>query len=93
MQAIRDGLQAWSDHLRNFLEKRRQSELESLRTREQRLNEREEYLKRKRRSLRLNGLWDGGLKAFVGWGIMEIAMEKRDLQEKIKELEDEAKDI
>lgn len=92
MQAKRD-LQAIRDRLRSIRETSRQLRLEELRENEHRLNKRAEYLKQERRRLRLDGLWDGGLKAFVGKKIMEIAMEKRDLKEKIKELEGKAEDI
>jgi len=71
----------------------RQIKLELLRTREQRLNEWEEDVKQERRRLRMNGLWGGKLRAFVGKEIMEIAMYKRDVKEMIKDLEDEIKGI
>jgi hypothetical protein len=93
MQAMQDGLQAWSDRVRNLHEKFRQFQLEQLREDEHELNKRAEDLKSWRQTLRMYGIWDGELKADVGWEIMEIALEKRDVKEKIKELEDAAKDI
>ena len=50
-------------------------------------------MKQERRRLRMNGLWGGKLRAFVGKEIMEIAMYKRDVKEMIKDLEDEIKGI
>jgi hypothetical protein len=93
MQAMQDGLQAWSDRVRNLYEKYTQLQLEHLRENEHYLNKRAEGLKLWRRTLRMNGIWDGELKAEVGWKIMKVALEKRDVKEKIKELEDAAKDI
>jgi TolA-binding protein len=93
MQVMQDGLQAWSDRVRNLHEKFRQFQLEQLREDEHELNKRAEDLKSWRQTLRMYGIWDGELKADVGWEIMEIALEKRDVKEKIKELEDAAKDI
>ena len=37
--------------------------------------------------MRLNGVWDGELKAYVGKKIMQNAMARRDLKEEIKEME------
>jgi len=79
--------------INNIQKDYRQIKLELLRTREQRLNEWEEDVKQERRRLRMNGLWVGKLKAFVGKEIMEIAMYKRDVKEMIKDLQDETKGI
>jgi hypothetical protein len=73
----------------------RQFELRLLRIRECRLNEREGHLKLERRRLRQNDLWYqyGELKAFIGEQIWRVAVEKRSLQQEIKQVEDAAEDI
>lgn len=84
---MQDRLNDKMDRLRETQEKYRQLRLDQLRKKEQRLNERTEDLKLQRRRMRLNGVWDGELKAYVGKKIMQNAMARRDLKEEIKEME------
>ena len=87
LKAMQDRLNDKMDRLRETQEKYRQLRLDQLRKKEQRLNERTEDLKLQRRRMRLNGVWDGELKAYVGKKIMQNAMARRDLKEEIKEME------
>jgi hypothetical protein len=93
MQVMQDKLQVWNDQVRKLQEEFRRMQLEHLREDEDYLNKRAEELKLEWQTLRMNGFLDGELKADVTWEIMKIALEKMDIKEEIKKLEDAAKDI
>jgi ABC-type phosphate transport system auxiliary subunit len=93
MQVMQDKLQVWNDQVRKLQEEFGRMQLEHLREDEDYLNKRAEELKLEWQTLRMNGFLDGELKADVTWEIMKIALEKMDIKEEIKKLEDAAKDI